>query len=91
MCPSRGVRGRPVFAFLLLFLLFAAQVPAAPTAADLIGYLGGTATGQALETTAYTLTVLANDTRVLVSFAVDGKVGDVGWLGWGAGTAMTDA
>lgn len=100
MCPSRGrtaTRLRSSSCALLLFLIAPLPqqqqklVAAAPTNADLIAYLGGTATGQSLVTVAYTLTVLANETSAIVSLKFDGKVGEVGWLGWGAGTAMTDA
>ncbi|GAA5883738.1 hypothetical protein JCM3774_001667 [Rhodotorula dairenensis] len=91
MCPSRGTDRRSLLLCLFLAVSPLRLTDAAPSNADLIDYLGGTATGQALETAAYTLTVLANETDVLVSFAVDRKVAEVGWLGWGAGTAMTDA
>ncbi|GAA5980663.1 hypothetical protein JCM10908_001725 [Rhodotorula pacifica] len=100
MSPSRGrcLSLDTVFSRLLLpmllvacFLIALPPALAAPTNADMITYLGGKATGQSLKTVAYTLTVLANDEKVLVSFAFDGKVADVGWMGWGAGTAMTDA
>lgn len=100
MCPSRGrsaTRLRSSSWALLLLLIAPLQqqqqtlAAAAPTNADLIAYLGGTATGQSLATVAYTLTVLANETSAVVSLKYDGEVGEVGWLGWGAGTAMTDA
>lgn len=93
MCPSRGRSpGRlRVSTALLLLLLHKLAAAAPPTNADLVAYLGGTATGQSLATVAYTLTVLANETSAVVSLKYDGEVGEVGWLGWGAGTAMTDA
>ncbi|GAA5850254.1 hypothetical protein JCM8547_001062 [Rhodosporidiobolus lusitaniae] len=97
MCPSRG---RFVSAFfslplrLLVFLLALALPPtqAAVSASDLLTYVGGTGTGQTLTTTAYSLTMVANDTGVVVSLSYEGgKAGEVGWLGWGTGTAMTDS
>ncbi|BGP12715.1 hypothetical protein JCM10213v2_000632 [Rhodosporidiobolus nylandii] len=33
----------------------------------------------------------ANETAVLVSCSFDGKASEVGWVGWGSGTAMTDS
>ncbi|GAA5925673.1 hypothetical protein JCM10213_008853 [Rhodosporidiobolus nylandii] len=87
MCPSRGRCCLPAFLFLLLVPL----ARAAPTNADLLDYLGGTATGQTLTTVAYTLTMAANETAVLVSCSFDGKASEVGWVGWGSGTAMTDS
>ncbi|KWU46629.1 hypothetical protein RHOSPDRAFT_31444 [Rhodotorula sp. JG-1b] len=93
MCPSRGRSASRlrVSTALLLLLLHKLAAAAPLTNADLIAYLGGTATGQSLATVAYTLTVLANETSAVVSLKYDGEVGEVGWLGWGAGTAMTDA
>ncbi|GAA5958319.1 hypothetical protein JCM8115_004052 [Rhodotorula mucilaginosa] len=95
MCPSRGRSASTLrkasSCALLLLSLHKLAVVAAPTNADLISYLGGTVTGQSLATVAYTLTVLANETSAVVSLKFDGEVGEVGWLGWGAGTAMTDA
>ncbi|BGP44762.1 hypothetical protein JCM10450v2_000576 [Rhodotorula kratochvilovae] len=94
MSPSRGARRRsPARLALALVLLALRLVPAdaAVSNADLIAYLGGSATGQTLSTVAYSLTMLANETSVLVSLSVDKSMGEVGWLGWGRGTAMTDA
>lgn len=94
MCPSRGLPR--LFNFnskhpLLLVILAACSASAAPSNADLIQYLGGKATGQSLKTPAYTLTLLANDEKVLVSYSYDGAMKKVGWMAMGCGTAMTDA
>ncbi|GAA6047184.1 hypothetical protein JCM3770_006940 [Rhodotorula araucariae] len=88
MSPSRGAHRRSR-ARLVLVLLVAPV--AAVSNADLIKYLGGTATGQTLNTAAYSLTMLANETGVLISLSVAKKLDEVGWVGWGRGTAMTDA
>ncbi|GAA6012580.1 hypothetical protein JCM11491_005441 [Sporobolomyces phaffii] len=64
---------------------------AAPSKRDMIEYLGGTATGQTLQTVAYLLTVLSNETHALVSCEVDDEMSKVGWLGFGVGSTMSDA
>ncbi|GAA5923165.1 uncharacterized protein JCM15063_003557 [Sporobolomyces koalae] len=66
-------------------------VSAAPSKQDMIEYLGGKATGQTLTTVPYTLTVLANETDVLVSCEIDHKMSEVGWIGFGVGSTMSDA
>ncbi|GAA5976769.1 hypothetical protein JCM11641_000866 [Rhodosporidiobolus odoratus] len=105
MCPSRGRRAQPSSGAsrsppfplhfpLLLVLIFSLLLPPASAAvatSDLLAYVGGTATGQSLTTLAYTLTMVANETAVLVSCSFDGKASEVGWLGWGVGSAMTDS
>ncbi|GAA5926351.1 hypothetical protein JCM3775_000992 [Rhodotorula graminis] len=100
MSPSRGLypcgraRRPPRLALVALGLVLVAQArlaSAAVSSSDLVDYLGGTATGQSLATVAYQLTVVANETAVLVSLSVDKEMGEVGWLGVGRGTAMTDA
>ncbi|ORY75638.1 hypothetical protein BCR35DRAFT_333029 [Leucosporidium creatinivorum] len=53
--------------------------------------MGGTATGQTLTTAAYSLTMLANSTACVVSISYDGAMSDLGWVGWGLGTAMSGA
>ncbi|BGP52894.1 Deoxycytidine monophosphate (dCMP) deaminase [Rhodotorula sphaerocarpa] len=94
MSPSRGsLRCTSlVRTYIRLFSSFALAA-AAPSQADLIKYLdgGGAITGQTLKTVAYTLTVVANEEKVLVSCEYDGRRDAVGWIGWGTGTAMTDA
>ncbi|GAA5877087.1 hypothetical protein JCM16303_006162 [Sporobolomyces ruberrimus] len=57
----------------------------------MIDYLGGVATGQTLTTVAYSLTVLSNDTDVLVSCEIDSAMSEVGWMGFGVGSTMSDA
>ncbi|GAA6032856.1 hypothetical protein JCM8097_000831 [Rhodosporidiobolus ruineniae] len=99
MSPSRGSRPRPfpvLFFRPHLFLLLSSAIPtpsfAAVSSSDLLAYVGGTATGQTLTTVAYSLTMVANSSSVLVSLSYSsGAVSDVGWLGFGTGTAMTDS
>lgn len=94
MSPSRGsLRCTSlVCTYIRLFSSFALAA-AAPSQADLLKYLGGggAITGQTLKTVAYTLTVVANEEKVLVSCEYDGRRDAIGWIGWGTGTAMTDA
>ncbi|GAA5914207.1 hypothetical protein JCM8208_001518 [Rhodotorula glutinis] len=97
MSPSRGAALRrrarcpPRLAVVLLVAAQARLASPAVLNSDLVDYLGGTVTGQSLSTVAYQLTVVANETAVLVSLSVDKEMGEVGWLGVGRGTAMTDA
>ncbi|GAA6061680.1 hypothetical protein JCM10212_005972 [Sporobolomyces blumeae] len=105
MCPSRGghlpSRRRlgsrlsspaRIASYIAVTLGWSAtRVLGGPSNQDLIEYLGGTATGQTLSTVAYTLTVLSNESSVLVSCSFDGSVEEVGWMGFGRGTAMTDS
>ncbi|GAA5887712.1 hypothetical protein JCM6882_001505 [Rhodosporidiobolus microsporus] len=104
MAPSRGRSHHrhllhppfpPLLPLLLLSLLLLAlpSTHAAPSTADLLTYLGGSATGQSFTIPAgYTLTVAANEEKVLISASFDGKkASEVGWVGFGVGSAMTDA
>ncbi|GAA5986690.1 hypothetical protein JCM5350_001453 [Sporobolomyces pararoseus] len=75
----------------LIVLSTVLNVVAAPSKQDLIDYLGGTATGQTLSTVAYSLSVVSNETDVLVSCEIDEKMSEVGWLGFGVGSTMSDA
>ncbi|BGP04748.1 Deoxycytidine monophosphate (dCMP) deaminase [Rhodotorula toruloides] len=91
MCPSRGLANRRLFTLLPTLFLLAAPVLAAVSSSDLLTYLGGSATGQTLTTAAYTLTMAANASSVLISCAYKGKVSELGWMGFGTGSAMSDA
>uniref|UniRef100_A0A0K3CH28 BY PROTMAP: gi/472582917/gb/EMS20579.1/ carbohydrate catabolic related protein [Rhodosporidium toruloides NP11] gi/647396752/emb/CDR39247.1/ RHTO0S04e03202g1_1 [Rhodosporidium toruloides] n=1 Tax=Rhodotorula toruloides TaxID=5286 RepID=A0A0K3CH28_RHOTO len=91
MCPSRGPATRRLLTLLSTLFLLASPVLAAVSSSDLLTYLGGAATGQTLKTAAYTLTMAANASSVLVSCAYKGKVSELGWMGWGTGSAMSDA
>jgi hypothetical protein len=91
MCPSRGSAARRLIVLLSTLLLLASPVFAAVSASNLLTYLGGSATGQTLNTAAYTLTMAANASSVLVSCAYKGKVSELGWMGFGTGSAMNDA
>ncbi|GAA5918312.1 hypothetical protein JCM1841_002165 [Sporobolomyces salmonicolor] len=76
---------------LLTLLNQSTSTQAAIAATDLITYLGGTATGQTLTTVTYTLTMAANDTVGLISCSYGGAMGEIGWIGFGVGSAMTDS
>lgn len=91
MSPSRGLVCSRALVQALLALPLLLPTASAVSNDDLISYLGGSATGQSLSTVAYTLTALANDSHVVVSLALDKQRSEVGWIGWGRGTAMTDA
>ncbi|BGP21631.1 hypothetical protein JCM10295v2_000506 [Rhodotorula toruloides] len=91
MCPSRGLPTRRLLTLLSTLPFLASPVFSAVSSSDLITYLGGSATGQTIKTAAYTLTMAANASSVLISCAYKGKVGELGWMGWGTGSAMSDA
>ncbi|GAA5958423.1 hypothetical protein JCM3765_007872 [Sporobolomyces pararoseus] len=94
-CPSRGSctsRTRRRYSQAVIALSTVLNVVAAALSKqNLIDYLGGSATGQTLTTVAYSLTVLSNETDVLVSCEIDEKMSEVGWLGFGVGSTMSDA
>lgn len=68
-----------------LVLLVCSARAASITDAALLKYVGGIATGETLDTLAYTMTVLANKTEAVISLSFKSACSKTGWYGWGLG------